>query len=586
MPFRRTLGATLFAVAPVFVPFAMAQDVAAPGVPAQPEATSALATRKAVTGRDFMVASAHPLATEAAHAVLAEGGSAADAAVALQMVLNLVEPQSSGIGGGGFVLYWDAALGQLTTFDGRETAPSAATPDYWLGDDGEPVAFWDAVVGGRSVGVPGTVRLMEELHSRHGRLPWGSLFTPAIGLAEEGFPVSPRLADAIAGAQELDLFTATRNHFFRQDDSPLIEGDLLHSPDFARTLRLIAAEGSEPFYHGSIARDIVAAVRTETNPGVMTLADLAGYEVIERPAVCQHYRAYEVCGMGPPSSGGLTVGQMLGMLSAFDLPALGPGPEATHLFMEAGKLAFADRGMFMADSDFVDMPEGLLDGVYLAGRAAMIDRAHAMEVPARAGEPPWEEAQLRVPDQERPNFGTSHFVIVDSYGDMLSATTTIETGFGSRVMTGGFLLNNELTDFAFVPEVDGVPVANRVEGGKRPRSSMSPTVVLRGGQPVLLIGSPGGANIIPYVAGALVGILDFGLDPQTAVDRPHALNLNGPSRVEAGEGAEALIEALAGFGHQAEAVDLNSGLHAILIGSDGTLSGAADRRREGLVLGN
>ena len=290
--------------------------------------------------------------------------------------------------------------------------------------------------------------------------------------------------------------------------------------------------------------------------------------------------------MGPPSSGGLTVGQMLGMLSAFDLPAMGVSPEARHLFLEAGKLAFADRGLFMADSDFVDMPEGLLDGVYLAGRAAMIDPAHVMEVPARPGEPPWEDAQLLAPDQDRPNFGTPHFVIVDSYGDMLSATTTIETGFGSRVTTGGFLLNNELTDFAFVPEVDGAPVANRVEGGKRPRSSMAPTIVFQAEEPVLLIGSPGGANIIPYVAAALLGILDFGLDPQTAVDRPHALNLNGPPRVEAGEAADELIEALAVFGHEAEAVDLNSGLHAILIGADGTLTGAADRRREGLVMGN
>jgi gamma-glutamyltranspeptidase/glutathione hydrolase len=290
--------------------------------------------------------------------------------------------------------------------------------------------------------------------------------------------------------------------------------------------------------------------------------------------------------MGPPSSGALTVGQMLGMLEAFDLPALGPSPEATHLFLEAGKLAFADRGLFMADSDFVDMPEGLLDGVYLAGWAAQIDPANAMPTPVLPGSPPWDESRRLAPDGDRPNHGTTHFVILDRDGNMLSATTTIETGFGSRVMSGGFLLNNELTDFAFVPEVDGVPLATRVEGGKRPRSSMAPTIVFRDGAPVLLIGSPGGAAIIPYVAGALVGILDFGLDPQTAVDRPHAVNLNGPTRVEAGEDAEAMIEALAEFGHEAEAVDLNSGLHAILIGPQGNLTGAADRRREGLALGN
>jgi gamma-glutamyltranspeptidase/glutathione hydrolase len=311
--FHRTVCAALLFATP-----ALSQNA-----PAQPETTTALAERTAVTGRDFMVATAHPLATEAGHAVLAAGGSAADAAVAVQMVLNVVEPQSSGLGGGGFVLYWEAATGSLATLDGRETAPRAATPDYWLDAEGAPLGFWDAVVGGRSVGVPGTLLLMETLHARYGRLPWGELFQPAVALAEDGFPVSQRLAAAIAGAQDLDRFTEARNHFFRQDGSPLVEGDVLRSPDLAQTLHLAALEGSEPFYHGSIARDIVAAVRTETNPGMLTLEDLSGYEVKDRPAVCLTYRAYEVCGMGPPSSGALTVGQMLGMLEAFDLPAVG-----------------------------------------------------------------------------------------------------------------------------------------------------------------------------------------------------------------------------------------------------------------------
>ena len=552
----------------------------------QPESTTALAERQSVTAREFMVAAAHPLATQAGYDVLAAGGSAADAAVAVQMALNVVEPQSSGIGGGAFAVYWDAALGELTTFDGRETAPAAASPEYWLGPDGTPLEFWDALVGGRSVGVPGTLKLMERIHADSGRLPWGELFDPAIALAEDGFPITQRLASAIveANGHALDDFPAARALYFHQDGSPKREGEILRNPDLARTFRLVAAEGSEPFYEGAIARDIVAAVHTETNPGMLTLEDLAGYEVKVREPVCMTYRAYEVCGMGPPSSGALTVGQTLGILSHFDLPAMGPGLEATNLFVEAGKLAFADRGLYMADSDFVTMPEGLLDPAYLASRAALIDPAAPMES-ASPGEPPWDKAELRAPDGDRPNHGTSHFVIVDSYGDMVSLTTTIETGFGSRVVTDGFLLNNELTDFGFAPEADGKPVANRVEGGKRPRSSMAPTIVLEDGAPMLLIGSPGGASIIPYVAQALVGILDFGQDPQVAVDAPHVLNRNDKTQVEAGPDAEATVTALTELGQTAEAVDLNSGLHAILIG-DGTLTGAADRRREGLVLGD
>jgi gamma-glutamyltranspeptidase/glutathione hydrolase len=550
-----------------------------------PEATIAIEPNAVVAAEDFMVVAAHPLATEAGFAVLAAGGSAADAAVAIQTVLNVVEPQSSGLGGGGFALYWDAALDALASYDGRETAPAAATPDYWLGPDGAPVEFWEAVVGGRSVGIPGTPLLLETLHARYGRLPWGELFAPAIRLAEDGFPVSRRLAGAIADAEETGLprFPATRALYFHQDGTPLAEGETLRNPDLARALRLLAAEGAEPFYAGAIARDIVAAVRTETNPGMLTLADLAAYEVKERPPVCAPYRGYEVCGMGPPSSGALTIGQTLGILSTFDLAAQGPGIETTHLMLEASKLAFADRGLYMADSDFVDMPGGLLDPAYLASRAALIDPERAMPE-ASPGAPPWEETELRAPDPDRPNHGTSHFVIVDRYGDMLSLTTTIETGFGSRVVADGFLLNNELTDFAFAPEADGKPVANRVEPGKRPRSSMSPTIVLKDGAPMLLIGSPGGASIIPYVAQALVGILDFGLDPQAAIDRPHVLNRNGPTEVEAGPEAEATVAALARFGGETEVTDLNSGLHAILI-RDGKLIGAADKRREGVARG-
>lgn len=560
---------------------------AAEDISSQPEATTAIVERQSVRADSFMVAAAHPLATVAGHDILLAGGSAADAAVAVQMVLNLVEPQSSGIGGGAFALYWNAALGELTSWDGRETAPAAAGPDYWLGADGAPLGFFDAVPGGRSVGVPGTLKLMEVLHARYGRLPWADLFAPAIRLAEEGFPVSQRLAASIAEAAEDGLadFPAARAYFFHPDGTPLAEGEFLNNPAFARTLRLIAAEGSAPLYEGAIARDIVAATRTSPeNPGLLALADLESYEVKERPPVCLPYRVWRVCGMGPPSSGALTVGQILGILSNWDLSSMGLGPEALHLYIEASKLAFADRGLYMADSDFVDMPEGLLDPAYLKARAGLIDETAAMPE-AAPGEPPWDEATLRAPGLSAPEHGTSHFVIVDGFGDAISTTTTIEQGFGSRVMTGGFLLNNELTDFSFVAEENGAPVANRVEGGKRPRSSMSPTIVMQEGKPMLLIGSPGGSRIIPYVAQSLIGILDFGLDPQVAIDRPHIANRNGVTDIEEGPGAGTLAADLQALGHETNVRDLNSGLHAILITPEG-LTGAADKRREGLAMGD
>jgi gamma-glutamyltranspeptidase/glutathione hydrolase len=558
----------------------LASTATAKDIVVQPEQ----ATAQRTTARKFMVASAHPLATEAGHTVLAAGGSAADAAVAVQVMLNLVEPQNSGLGGGGFLLYWNAALRQLITFDARERAPLAADARYWLREDGTPVDFQDAVVGGRSVGVPGTPLLLETVHARYGRLPWAELIAPAIAKAEEGFPVSGRLADMIAEARDLDRFESTRAYFLDADGSPKPEGAILRNPDLARTLRLFAAQGAAPFYTGSIARDIVAAVRTEVNPGILTLEDLATYRVIERAPVCIQYRRHDVCGMGPPSSGGLTVGQILGMLEAFDLAALGPGTEARHLFLEASRLAFADRDLYMADSDFVDMPGGLLDRDYLAARARLINPKASMGE-AAAGNPPSDDTSPLSPDRPRPRKGTTHFVIVDRYGDMVSATMTIEAGFGSRVMTGGFLLNNELTDFSFEPEADGAPVANRVEGGKRPRSSMAPTVVLRDGAPVLLTGSPGGANIIPYTASSIIAILDWGLELQEAVDLPHVVNRNGPTIVEEGPEAESVAAALEALGHEVIIGDLDSGLHVIRIRPDG-LSGAADKRREGTVLGD
>lgn len=538
-----------------------------------------------VVGKTHMVSSAHPLASAAGNAILDAGGTAMDAAVAVQFMLNLVEPESSGIGGGAFLLYWDNNQEKLLTYDGREKAPAAATPEYFFGDNGEPMKWSQAVPGGLSVGVPGTLMLLETAHKAHGNRHWTSLVQPAIKQARQGFAINSKLAKSIAGAAErgLTLFDSTRDYFFNQDGTPKAEGTILINDEFADSLTLIAAHGSDAFYTGPIAESIVTAVKTETNTGMMTLDDLASYEVIERDPVCFPYRAYEVCGMGPPTSGGLTMGQMLTILSSFDLPAMGPGIESWHLYIEAAKLAYADRGMYMADADFVDMPEGLLNADYLAQRATLIDPAKTMGK-ATAGTPPWDEARLYAPDTQTEKPGTSHFSIADQYGNRLSMTTTIESGFGSRVMTRGFLLNNELTDFSFKPEKDGKDVANRVEGGKRPRSSMSPTIVMQDGKPVLLTGSPGGSRIINYATQSVIAILDWGMDPQDAVAMPHIVNRNGKTDVEEGTDAEALIPELESLGHEINVRSLTSGLHSILIQGD-HLYGAADPRRSGVAVG-
>jgi gamma-glutamyltranspeptidase/glutathione hydrolase len=555
---------------------ALAQDTP------QPEETTAIAERESVGADDFMIATAHPLATEAGYDVLAAGGTAADAAVAVQTMLGLVEPQSSGLGGGAFLLYWDAESGELTTYDAREKAPLAADGDYWLDQNGEPLEFMAAVVGGRSAGVPGTPMLLEVLHGDHGTMEWAELFQPAIDMAENGFSVSQRMADSVAGTDGLDTFVEA-SEYFLPGGEPIAEGSTLTNPAYADTLRLFAEQGAEPFYTGEIAEDIVAALNTNINPGILTMEDFAAYEVVKRDPVCMDYRGYEVCGMGPPSSGAYTVGQILGLLEPFDLASMEDGVEFRHLFAEASRLAFADRGLYLGDSDFVDIPTGYLDAAYLEERSALIDPEASMGT-ATAGTPPgWNEALL-APDIERPRAGTSHFVIIDSEGNAISATTTIESGFGNRVMTRGFLLNNEMTDFSFAPEADGMPVANRVEPGKRPRSSMAPTIVFENDAPVLLTGSPGGAAIIPYTALSLVSILDWGMDPQEAIDLPHVTNLNGATNVEEGEGAEDLAAGLEALGHEVNIANLNSGLHVISITEDG-LVGAADKRREGTVMG-
>ncbi len=556
--------------------------------PPAPEPGFAREAKPAVHADSFMIVAAHPLAAEAGYEVLERGGSAMDAAVATQMLLNLVEPQSSGIGGGAFLVYFERESGKLITLDGRETAPMAIEPDRFLDENGVPLPWWERITGGASVAVPGTLKLLEAGHRRFGREEWAGLLEPAIDLAEKGFTVSPRLAASIAEAADrgLSRFETTRDYFFDDDGAPLAEGSTLTNRAFADTLRRIAREGSAPFYEGDIGRDVVAAVNA-SRPGSMSLDDLARYRVIERPPVCAPFRVHRVCGMGPPSSGAITVGQVLGMAARF---GSGQGPfdaGSVHLLAEAQKLAYADRAAYIADADYVPVPvAGLLDPDYLAGRAALIDPSRAGGV-AEAGDPPRLDAAGRhAPDASAELPGTSHVSIVDAHGNVLSMTTTIESGFGSRLMTRGFLLNNELTDFSPLAEIDGAPVANRIEPGKRPRSSMAPTIVFdAAGEPVLAIGSPGGSRIINYVANAIVAILERGMEPQAAVSAPHFGNRNGATELEAGTGAVDLREALEAMGHEIETGDMTSGLHGIAIGDDGSLTGGVDPRREGVALG-
>ena len=560
-----------------------------------PEVSTALAAKgesKPVEAQKWMIAAANPLAVKAGADVLRRGGSAADAAIAAQLVLGLVEPQSSGLGGGAFVVWYDAGKGKVTTLDARETAPSGAKPTRFQTPDGEPMKFFDAVVGPKSVGVPGTPKLLMELHARYGKVDWDGLFDPAISLAREGFEVSPRLAGlASRGAERLSRFPATRDYFV-PGGKPITAGDVLRNEPYAKTLEALRDSWMEAFYEGEMADALIATLKAASEiaghgPVTMTKADLANYRVVERDAVCTAYRGHDVCGMGPPSSGALTVGQILGMAESFDLKALGPdNPEAWRIVGDASRLAFSDRGRYMADSDYVPMPtKGLVAPDYLKRRADLlrVDGALGKEAVA-PGEPAWDHASLLADDESLELPSTSHISIVDASGNALSMTTTIENAFGSRIMVNGFLLNNELTDFSFRTHRNGVPIANRVEPGKRPRSSMAPTIVLRDGKPVLVVGSPGGSRIIGYVAKTIINILDWNMDVQQAVSTGHLVNRFGTYDIEEGTDAAKLAEPLAALGFEVKLRSLNSGLHAIAVRPDG-LSGGADPRREGIAIG-
>jgi gamma-glutamyltranspeptidase/glutathione hydrolase len=535
-----------------------------------------------------MVAAANPLAAEAGLKMLKAGGSAVDAAIAVQMVLGLVEPESSGIGGGAFMLVHDPKSGATTSFDGRESAPASATPGMFLGADGRPRGHFDAIPGGLSVGVPGVVAMLEMAHRKYGRLPWAELFQPAIRLARDGFPVGRKLAATIARTPQMAKMPDVRRLFYHADGTPLAEGDILKNPAYAASLEAIAKGGAAAFYKGPIARAIVDAVqRAPVNPGGMTLDDLATYRARERAPVCGAFRIWRLCSMGPPSSGGIAIVQILGMLQHFPAAETRPGSvESAHLFLEASRLAYADRAQYLADSDFVPVPvKGLTDKDYIAGRAALIDPKRDMGT-APAGNPPTRHAAY-APQTSPVLHGTSHMTIVDRSGEVIAMTTSVEYIFGAEVTSGGFFLNNTLTDFSFEPVRDGKPVANAPAPGKRPLSAMSPTIVFGpDGKFLLSVGSPGGPAIIDYVAQTLVAMLDGGLSPEAAIALPRQVNTNGVTRLEQAPDTAALAAGLSALGHRVTVMGgEGAGLHGIRKVKGGYVGGA-DPRRDGVVVGD
>ena len=563
--------------APITPVFAQAEAI--------PEAATGRTAAKSGTAKSYMVVAANPLAAKAGVDILAAGGSAADAAVAVQLVLNMVEPQSSGVGGGAFALYWDAKASKVASYDGREMSPAAAEENRFLTKDGKPMGRMQAMVGGKSVGVPGVVRLMELLHKQHGKLPWAKVFEPAIGLADNGFAISPRMNELLDSDTAFKANPAARAYYYEADGKPKAVGTILKNPEFAKVLRAVAAGGADAFYTGSIAADIVRTVTTATNnPADMTLEDLKTYKAIERPPVCGLYRTYKICGMGPPSSGGIGVIQTMGILEKFDLHTMGAhSATAEHLLIEAGRLAFADRAVYLADPDKIPVPtEALIAPAYLKERAALVSPDRRIAQP-EAGKVPVKGALnlTTAPSPELPS--TSHFSIVDAEGNALAMTTSVEAQFGSRLMVDGFILNNQLTDFSYQDVADNKTVANRVQGGKRPRSSMSPTLVFnKDGKFEMALGSPLGAAIVGLVVKTLVGMIDWNLSPADAAAAPGALFSFGGVTIE--EGLKPAQAALEKLGHTVSVGEFASGIHVIRVTKDG-LVGGADPRREGVVLG-
>ncbi|MGV3682000.1 MAG: gamma-glutamyltransferase family protein [Acidovorax sp.] len=570
-------------------------------VPAQPEGSSGYTEKPGWATEKFAVAAANPLATDAGYQILKAGGSALDAAIAVQMVLTLVEPQSSGIGGGAFLLH---STGQkVEAYDGRETAPAAADEKLFLGPDGKPVPFHDGVVGGRSVGVPGTVRMLEMAHKEHGKLPWATLFQPAITLAEGGFKVSARLNTLAAADAHLKKDPVAAAYFYKPDGDARDVGFNLRNPELAAVLRRIAAEGSKALHEGEIAQAIVDKVQKHpTNPGKLSMADLAGYQPKKREPLCHDYpvasKIFRMCGFPPPSSGAIAIAQILGILKNTDAAAMPlendlPTADWLHLYTDAARLAFADRALYVADPDFVQPPAGnwasLIAPAYLAERAKLIG-TQSLKV-AQPGKP-GAVATSYAPMPDQPEYGTSHISIVDAFGNAVAMTTTIEDQFGARQMVKGFLLNNELTDFSFAPaDAQGQPIANRVQPGKRPRSSMSPTLVFDKATGELLMsgGSPGGAAIIHYTAKTLYGVFNWGLMPQQAINLPNFGSMNGPSLLEEKRFPSLTVETLRARGAEVREMNMTSGLQAITRGhahGKKLWFGGADPRREGVVMGD
>lgn len=574
---RMTLILLLWAV---FFCIAHAEDI-------EPEGATGTHTREKVYAKDYMVVSPHPQASKIGETIIQQGGNAMDAAVAMQVALTLFEPQSSGIGGGAFLMYYDANTKEVYSFDGREMAPASADGKLFLKPSGEPLSFCEAVVGGQSVGVPGIIKLLELSHHRYGQMPWALLFKPTIEQAEKGFIVSPRLAQLIgySCATHLGDFPESRDYFFPRGNQ-LQAGERITNPKLANILKRIAKQGSNGFYRGKVAKSLVAMVRR--HGGLLQYHDMIDYHAQERPPICFSYQHYKICSMGPPSSGATTLYALLMTAQHFNFGQLNyKNPEVWHYYSEGAKLAYADRDTYIADVDWVPVPVyGLLNKEYVTKRLSVVRRDQTLPIPVQAGIPPESEANPRMQAPAIELSSTSHIAVVDKQGNAVSLTGSVEHAFGSNLMVHGFLLNNQLTDFSFVPHHKGALIANRVQAHKRPRSSMTPTIILdEQGNLVAVLGSAGGSRIIHYVAQTVISMLDWGLDIQDAIELPNLTNNNGITFVEAGTWMENLVSPLEKMGHRVEVQSLTSGTHGIQVLPDGILLGGVDPRREGLAVG-